>query len=291
MERGTGATGIDEADQVNDLVPDSARIDRGAIERIIRRAAELQASGKDIGDGLTESELLQLGREVGIPAPLLQQALMEERTRAIVAEEPGPIAWLTGPRFVVAQRTVAREGERVREALHLWMSDGELLTVKRRYPDHTSWEQRRDMFSSLKRGFKVGGRDYVLATAKEVVGRVSRVDDARCHVYLVADMSNTRTSHLGGGATMLGLGTVTTLIGLTLSVAVPVAIVPAALGGLAGFAIARHRRTELERVQVALEQVIDRIEHGEIKVPPKLTGLRPSAFGRIADEIRRSLGA
>jgi hypothetical protein len=276
---------------VDDLVPDGTRIDRGAIERIIRRAAELQASGRDLGDGLTEAELHQLGREVGIPAQYLQQALMEERTRSIVAEAPGFIAWLTGARFVVAQRTIDGEPGRIREALHVWMTDGELLTVKRRYPDHTSWEQRRDVFSSLKRGFKIGGRDYVLATAKEVIGQVSRVDDARAHLYLVADMSNTRRSHLGGGITMTGIGGGVTLIGLTLSVAVPVAVIPAAVGGIAGFAIARHRRTELERVQVALEQVIDRIEHGEIKVPPKLTGPRPSAFSRIADEIRKNLGA
>lgn len=274
---------------MSELVPER-RIDRGAVERIIRRAAELQATGRDIGDGLTETELLQLGKEVGIPAGLLQQALFEERTRALVQQDAGLSTWIAGPRRVVAERVLPGEPETLRAALNQWMTDGELLTVKRRYPDYTSWEQRRDMFSSLKRGFKVGGHDYVLATAKEVVGRVLPVDEGRCDVCLVADLVNSQHKHIGGGATMVGLGGITTLIGVTLGVAVPVALLPLAIGGVSGLAIVRHRRSELERVQVALEQVLDRLEHGEIRVKPQLPGPRPSAFGRIAEEIRRNLG-
>ncbi len=52
-------------------------ISREALERIIKRAAELQASERDIGDGLTENELVALGKDVGIPAGYLRQALLE----------------------------------------------------------------------------------------------------------------------------------------------------------------------------------------------------------------------
>jgi hypothetical protein len=51
---------------MTDLVPDTSRIDRAALERIIRRATEIHASEREIGDGLTESELMTLGRDVGI---------------------------------------------------------------------------------------------------------------------------------------------------------------------------------------------------------------------------------
>jgi hypothetical protein len=61
-----------------------ARIDRAALERIIQRAAELQTSTRDIGESLTQEEVLALGKEVGIPDRYLQQALLEERTRAVV---------------------------------------------------------------------------------------------------------------------------------------------------------------------------------------------------------------
>ena len=38
-----------------------ARIDRAALERIIQRAAELQTTEHDVGDGLTSQELIALG--------------------------------------------------------------------------------------------------------------------------------------------------------------------------------------------------------------------------------------
>src|SRR2546426_5974915 len=64
-------------------------IRREALERIIQRAAELQAGERDIGEGLTEPELLALGQDVGIPARYLRQALLEERTRPLIEERGG----------------------------------------------------------------------------------------------------------------------------------------------------------------------------------------------------------
>src|SRR5213596_217553 len=56
-------------------------IRREALERIIQRAAELQAGEQDIGEGLTEPELLALGQDCGIPSRYPRQALLEEQTR------------------------------------------------------------------------------------------------------------------------------------------------------------------------------------------------------------------
>src|SRR5256885_1294119 len=49
-------------------------IRREALERIIQRAAELQAGEQDIGEGLPEPELLALGQDVGIPSRYLRPA-------------------------------------------------------------------------------------------------------------------------------------------------------------------------------------------------------------------------
>ena len=70
-------------------------ISRDALERIIQRAAELQAGERDIGDGLTRDEVLALGKEVGIPARHLQQALLEEQTRTVVGA--GRVRWHGSP--------------------------------------------------------------------------------------------------------------------------------------------------------------------------------------------------
>src|SRR3989442_14148144 len=71
-------------------------ISREALERIIQRAAELQAAEHDIGEGLTKAELLALGQDVGIPERYLHQALLEEQTRAVVEQRRGAPAPLAG---------------------------------------------------------------------------------------------------------------------------------------------------------------------------------------------------
>ncbi len=274
---------------MNDLVPDTARIDRHALERIIRRAAELQAGERDIGEGLTESDLMLLGKDVGIPARYLQQALLEEQTRSVMQAEPGFASWLAGPRYVVAHRSIADTGERVHAALGRWMTEGELLIVKRRFPNRTSWEPRKDMFSSIKRELRVGGRAYRLAQAREIVGQVSPLDGGRCHVQLLADLANTRRSRLTGATTLAGSGAVATTIGLALGVMVPVALLPAGIGLVAGTALARKRMGQVEQMQVSLEQVLDRLEHGEISAD-RPGADRGGTIERLASEIRRNLG-
>ena len=116
---------------MTDTVPPDQRIDRPALERIIRRAAELQAAEQDIGSGLSETDLMRLGSEVGIPTPYLQQALLEERTQAFVGADGGFRHWLAGPQYVVATRTIAMPAPEVERALHHWMTTDELLVVKR----------------------------------------------------------------------------------------------------------------------------------------------------------------
>src|SRR2546429_8021910 len=84
-------------------------IRREALERIIQRAAELQAGEQDIGEGLTEPELLPLGQDVGIPSRYLRQALLEEQTRPPAEARGGVLAWLVGPGRPPGQRGVAGE--------------------------------------------------------------------------------------------------------------------------------------------------------------------------------------
>src|SRR5436853_520881 len=94
----------------------AALISREALERIIQRAAELQAAERDIGDGLTKDELLALGQDVGIPARYLQQALLEERTRSVVEQGRGALAWLAGPSRLSAARVAP--GDRTATVRH-----------------------------------------------------------------------------------------------------------------------------------------------------------------------------
>jgi hypothetical protein len=273
---------------MGDSVPPGRRLERAALERVVLRAAQLQAGSRELEDGLTEDDVLKLGAEVGIPAPYLRQALMEERMRADVPAERGLAAYFAGPRYVTAERAIAGTAEHVTATLEHWMASGELLIVKRRFADQLTWEPRRGTMASLKRSFRMGGRDYHLARAREVGAQVSAVGPDRVYVRLMADVGNTRGEHLGGAATLTTVGAGTTGIMLLLGFAPLVAALAFPLASLGAIAVARAHRRNAERVQVALEQVLDRIEHGEIQLPAAPRRTTPPALEWIADEIRRT---
>ena len=259
-------------------------ISREALDRIVQRAAELQTGEREIGDGLTEPELLALGQDVGIPARYLKQALLEERTR-LLDERPG---WsLAGPAQLAAQRVVPGDRAAVERALSHWMEDQELLRVKRRYPDRTTWEPQVGFFVSMQRGLKAGGKGYALTRPVEISGQVTPLESGFCHVRLAANVRNLRAARIGGAAGLVSVGAVGTAVAIAIGVLLPLAAVPSAVFAVGAIPVLTAHRGQNEKVQVALEQVLDRLERGEIRPEHALPGPRASAFVRIADEIRK----
>ena len=267
------------------------RIDRAALERIIQRAAELQAGELDTGEGLSEQEVLKLGGEVGIPGRYLRQALYEETTKGGLEGAHGALERWLGARLVGASRVVPGEKSLIEPAMDEWMTETEAMTVKRRLPDRTLWEAQKGFFAEMKRGFGVGGKSYHLARAAEVSVAVTPLEEGYCHVALTADVSNSRRDVVSGASVTAGTGVVISAILLSVvPAAVPlVLLLPAALGIGIGATIPRAHRRKAARVQLALEQVLDGLERGEIRPHPAMPGPRASAFVRIADEIKRSL--
>lgn len=265
------------------------RISREALERIIQRAAELQAGELDAGEGLTEQDLLKLGAEVGIDGRFLRQALYEETAGGGAESERGLLARLAGPRLVRASRVVPGDKVAVEDAMAQWMTEGEALSVKRRLPDRTVWERQRGFFAEMKRGFGVGGKAYQLARALDVAVIVTQLEQGFCHVELVADVSPARSGFLAGGGAVAGLFLLFAATAAAAAAPVATPIVAAAAGLGFGGLLARQHRRAAQRTHVALEQVLDRLEHGEIRPRHQLAGPRASAFVRIADEIRRAI--
>lgn len=274
---------------MSDSVPAGRRLERAALERVVLRAAQLQAGSRELEDGLTEDDVLKLGEDVGIPAPYLRQALMEERMRAAQPVESGVAGWLAGPRYVAAERVVPLTNERVMQLLEHWMADGELLTVRRRHGDQTTWEPRRGTIASLKRSFRVGGRNYQLSQAREVAAQASAVDTDRAYVRLAADVGNTRGRRIGQAAAIATMGAGATGLLLALGIAPLMAVLALPAASLGALAIARRHKREAAQVQVGLEQVLDRLEHGEIQIPSRTPKSGPPALEWIAGEIRRTL--
>jgi hypothetical protein len=251
---------------------------RDALERVLGRAAELQAAAGDTDSttsegGLTEAQLLEVGREVGISPTFLRQALAEERTRVAVPEERGLAAHVAGAGTASSSRTVRLAPADALAALNLIMLRDECLTVKRRYADRTTWEPRRDFWATFKRLSQAGGHAFDLLRAREVGATLVAVDERNTLVRLDADVSRTRAQRLQGGALVAGMGIagggaaagVAFLVHAMLWGALAVGAVPVAAGVAAGVAVARTHRQTVGRVQLALEQVLDRLEHGDVR--------------------------
>src|SRR4051812_3856777 len=257
-------------------------LDRQALERVLARAAELQGASAlpESGDAISESQLLDIGNEVGLNPATINQALAEERTRVNVPEERGLVAQVAGAGFATATRTVPGTPKDVLASIEDWMLREECLQVQRRFADRITWEPQRGLFGKLRRTVNVSGRGFYLMDATQVSATVLPVDSARVVVRLDADIHASRARRVGMGGVLGGIGAVASgVVGLGLVVAhlplliaAGVAVLPFAGGGLAGYRVARTHRGILSGVQLALEQILDRLEHGEFERSAGLLG-------------------
>lgn len=257
-----------------------SKIDRAAVDRILTRALELQSDAPGDGQGqLTETQLLDLAKEVGLDPTNLRQALAEERTRVAVPDEQGVLATLYGSATASAQRTVRGTPAQVLRALDDWMQRQESLTVQRYHStERIVWEARRDIVGIVRR--TVSGRGHALSRATDVAATAIALDDARVLVRLDARLAGYRAlmaqqNVAVAGAALVGGGVLAVLSFPLLAIAAPVAVlVPV------GFGIARtSQHRTVQRAQLALEQVLDRLERGEAGRPPTLLSMLAAAVG------------
>lgn len=266
-----------------------APIGREALDRILRRAAELQTSERDVGDGLTPDEVLALGREVGIPGRYLQQAMLEERTRADLHIADGLFDRIVGPATVGAQRVVAGDADALGRRLLKYIDEHELFCVQRQVPGRITWEPLGGMAAALRRSTAAlgrGRRPFMLQRVDVLAATITTLEPGFAHVALTAEVRRLRGSHVGGATAVASMGAAATAVLITLGAFAPVAlaVLPMAAGGAWG--VLRSARPKLERVALGLERVLDELQHGtHAPVEPG----RPSLVGLLADEVRRAL--
>jgi hypothetical protein len=257
-----------------------ATIDRAAVERVLARALELQAGASgDAQDRLTESQLLDLAKEVGLDAVNLRQALAEERTRVAVPEEKGVLAALYGSAAVSAQRTVNGTPAQVLQALDDWMQRQECLKVKRHFGERIVWEADQGLAGTVKR--VVSGKGAALARATDVAATAIALDATRVVVRLDAQLAGYRTSLAQLTAGLTGASVVAGGVLAALSFPVLAAIAPTAVlvPVVWGASRSSHGRA-VARAQLALEQVLDRLERGEAGRPPTLMSMLAAVVAR-----------
>ncbi|HEV8197730.1 MAG TPA: hypothetical protein VGP87_13880 [Gemmatimonadales bacterium] len=272
-------------------LPDK-RIDRAALERIMQRAAELQAGEADVGDGLSPDEVVALGKEVGIPGRYLQQAMLEQATEIVAPASAGVLGHVVGPTEVSAYRVVLGDPDDAARALIDWFDRNELLVVQRQTTGRVSFEPLGGMQAALRRGGAVFGATkpkFMLARATLVTATFSKLESGYCHVGLTANIKQARTGYIAGAVAGSSVGVSAAVVASMLSPFWLVALPPLLVGGALSWFVLKQFKPVAERCILGLERALDYLERGGIKpaheLPPRGSGLLET----IAGEIRKAI--
>jgi hypothetical protein len=262
-----------------------APVSRGALERVLARASELQSATGDApeAEAMTEAQIIELAKEVGLSPEHVRQALAEERARG----EPQPEATgglsttVFGETTLAAQRVVPGKPEVVLAALDRWMQNEETMLVVRQRHDRMAWAPRQDFMSGVRRAF--GSKPFMLEPTTEVAATVVPVDDGHSLIAMSADMSGKRRTAMAHLVTWTLVGAAGTAILSVLGFMTVVAAAPVVvLGVAAAYGSQRGLRHTLQRTQVGLEHVLDRLERQSNEPrPPSLLQMIDSALPRV----------
>src|SRR5437762_999399 len=273
-----------------------AEAERERRAKVINAEGELQASEK-----LAQAARIIGAEPAAIPLRYLQTVTEISSENNSTTFFPIPIDLLKGFLDALARKPVtpARPettsaealpaAPTVDRALGSWMQGEELLQVKRRYADRTTWEPKVGAFASIQRALGSGGRRFALARATEIASQVVPLEAGFCHVQLLADVRNIRRERVTGAGVLLGAGGAATAALVAMGVLAPFPWLPLVVLGPAAVAVLRSHRHQHEQIQTGLEQALDRLERGEIKPEHALPSPKAGAFERIANEIRRTI--
>ncbi|HEU4452742.1 MAG TPA: hypothetical protein VFR81_06765 [Longimicrobium sp.] len=243
------------------------RLSSAELEAVFQRATELQSTREDAAEGLTEGEVVRIGQEMGLEPHVVRRAIAEVRSRA--PAEQGMLAGMMGPGIVRVARTIRRPAVEVGMLLERYLVQCEYMVVERRFPDRTRYVQASGIGAALGRAAaRVSARQANLDLEKVDVG-VAVADEDSCVVELTVDLTGQRAGYAAGGAA-LGAGTaamptvfalVTAAPDLLALLGIPM-IAASMLGMRAGY------RYSAGKMHDRLESFLDRLEHGELRLPP-----------------------
>lgn len=247
---------------------------RAALERVLLRAAELQAVSADVPETLTEEELSAVAAEVGIAPVALRQALLEERMRVVLPDEQGVLATLAGPATFVASRVLTGTPKDILARMDGDLQGEENLKERRRFPDRVVWGPRGGFAGAIRELTRLDGRGFPLARADEVSAVVVPAESGRAHVRIEATLHGRRVSAAQAAAIGVISGGVLTAIGIALSVMLPLSLgIGGGVAALALWTARRSYRRDARFAQLAIEQTLDRLEFGEPKRRTLFSGL------------------
>lgn len=248
----------------SNLPPSSRRLSTPELEAVIRRAAELQAdSSALLEEGLSEAEVVRIGRELGLDPATVRRAIAEVRGGAAV--ETGLLVTLAGPRTVRASRIVSRPAARVAADLETYLRAREFMLAQRRFQDRTRFVRDSSFGANLARfarGFGFGRPGHRPIDVKQIDVSISAVDAQSCLLELSVDLAGTRGGLVGGVLGTSG-GATAAWTAVAWSTALPDPLVLVGVPLLAGAWLGTRAifSTVRRSVQEKMESLLDQVEH------------------------------
>lgn len=259
------------------------KFDQEALQRILQRAAELQADERDVSGSLDGNEVLALGRDVGIPERYLRQAMLEVGQ---VREAPEPEGWLDemiGVASVQAERVVRGDPRAIEASLVRYLETEEVLGVLRQTEGQLMLEPVRGWQAAVRRA--TGSKKFMLQKAERISATIVPLEPGLCQVVLRASLRDVRRGYIGGAAALVSTGVAVTLVLAALNAFWPILLLP--LPGAMGFswAIGKFYRPLVERTQLGLECALDHVERGSARASHQLPGKKTGLLDTVISEI------
>lgn len=270
------------------------RLSSSELEAVIRRAVEIQSATGAPDEGISEGEVLRIGQELGLDAATVRRAIVDVRGRP--PEEAGALARVMGPGVVRAARTVRRPPAQVGLLLEEYLLACEYMVVQRRFPDRTRYVRATGVGATFGRAAQKIGARHKMLELEQLDVAVSAIDENTALVELSVDVTAVRAGMAGAGVGVGGgAGVGAAVFAVATTIPDPLALV--GLPILAGAVAAMRGIFGAMRgsTQDKLEAFLDRLEHGELKVPGRGGGdggggitIGPPGFGiRIGPGGRR----
>jgi hypothetical protein len=284
-----------------DLSPEPRGISREELQLVIRRAAELYTADADAADRLSESEVLRIAEELGLPGRHVRQALYELPQR--VPED----RWVDryfGASSVSGTRVVPGGPDAVLDRLEDYLVTREFLQVLRRQGGKAAFSPADDAISNVARAVRRPQRQWQIARSRRVLVEARTLASNETHVRLELDVEPQRRKAVASGiigGVLVGLplaaGAFFPVGHIVLDIAGDAAAYAAGLTAGAsafgasvagGVAIARSRfHAKVDSARLEIAGLLDRLEGGRTLDPPPAPWLR-SLRSRIAETLRPS---
>lgn len=240
------------------------------LDLIVRRAAELQNKRGNPGSQmLTEEEVVEIGRQVGLEPDHVRRAMAEVHAESLAPAHPSGnriLDAIAGESRVEVRRVVAGNPGLIQQQLEMQLRGREKLGALRQRPRRSVWEASTQTWDRLERFLNFSGREYALAETRQVELSVVETEPDWTLVTIAGDIGNKRDEAAYGavgGVTAAAIlaAAFAAQSGYPVALAVGAGLVTGLLVAMAGVAwVRRVLDRRRERIELKLESLVDQVD-------------------------------